>query len=278
VELFRAESTTQLLPAVYQPCLCFVAQGSKRALLDGVFYVYDPLHYLVVSTTMPVCAEITDASVAKPYLALLIKIDTAEIASLVSDRIKANNSTQNSAKNNKQSSRALYSAAMKEPMLDVILRLVRLLDNPQDCAVLAPLALREVYYRALTDDLGERLQQLVVTDSYAQRVGRALELLRSQYHLPLRMQTLADAAHMSLSSLHHHFKSVTAMSPLQYQKQLRLHEAKRLILNDGIDAANAAHRVGYASPSQFSRDYKRLFGASPKRQLSSHRAPLQLAQ
>ncbi len=258
VELLRAELPTRLLPAVYQPCLCFVAQGSKRAVLDGSFYTYDPLHYLVVSMTMPVYAEIIDASAVKPYLALRIKIDTVELASLMSNRVSANASQQ-------AGNHALYSAAMQPPMLDVILRLVRLLDTPQDSAVLAPLALREIYYRALTGDLGERLQQLIVADSYAQRVGRAIELLRNQYHLPIRMQTLADVAHMSLSSLHHHFKSITAMSPLQYQKQLRLHEAKRLILNDGMDAANAAHRVGYVSPSQFSRDYKRLFGASPKR-------------
>jgi AraC-like DNA-binding protein len=263
VELLRAESPTRLLPAVYQPCLCFVAQGSKRALLNGASYTYDPLHYLVVSMTMPVYAEITGASPTKPYLALSIKIDTAELAALLPN-IQATTRRESS-------DHALYSTAMTTSMLDVVLRLVRLFETPQDSAVLAPLALREIYYRALTGELGERLQQVIATDSYAQRVGRAIELLRNQYHLPLRVQTLADTAHMSLSSLHQHFKSITAMSPLQYQKQLRLHEARRLMLNGGMDAANASYRVGYASPSQFSRDYKRLFGSPPKQQLMTIR-------
>jgi len=264
VELLRADSPTRLMPAVYQPCLCFVAQGSKRALLNGASYTYDPLHYLVVSMTMPVYAEITDASPANPYLALRIKIDSAELAALLPNiHVAAHRDSSN---------HALYSTAMTTPMLDVVLRLVRLFDSPQDSAVLAPLALREIYYRALTSELGERLQQVMATDSYAQRVGRAIELLRNQYHFPLRVQTLADTAHMSLSSLHHHFKSITAMSPLQYQKQLRLHEARRLMLNDGMDASNASYRVGYASPSQFSRDYKRLFGSPPKQQLMTIRA------
>ena len=264
VELLRADSPTRLIPAVYQPCLCFVAQGSKRAMLDGTTYTYDPLHYLVVSMTMPVYAEITDASPAKPYLALSIKIDSAELAALLPG-------TQVDV-HRESSGHAVYSAAITTSMLDVVLRLVRLLDKPQDIGVLAPLALREIYYRELTGELGERLQQVISTDSYTQRVGRAIELLRNQYHLPLRVQTLADTAHMSLSSLHHHFKSITAMSPVQYQKQLRLHEARRLMLNDGMDASSASYRVGYASPSQFSRDYKRLFGSAPKQQLMTIRS------
>jgi len=151
--------------------------------------------------------------------------------------------------------------------------LVRLLDRPQEAAVLAPLVLREIQFRALNGELGWRLRELCVLDSQSQRIARSIDVIRTRFAESLRIDDLASAAHMSASSFHHRFKEVTAMSPLQFQKQLRLHEARRLMLADGLDASAAAHRVGYESPSQFSREYRRLFGAPPRREIGALRSP-----
>src|SRR5882762_2775901 len=159
--------------------------------------------------------------------------------------------------------------------LDAVLRLLQLLNTPRDVRVLAPLAIREIYYRVLTGGLGTRLRELAVADSYSQRIARAGDLLKRRYAEPVRIEEVADAVHTSASSLHHHFKLVTAMSPLQFQKQLRLHQARRLMLTEGIDAAAAGHRVGYESPSQFSREYRRLFGAPPRAEIAQVRSVVQ---
>jgi AraC-like DNA-binding protein len=167
--------------------------------------------------------------------------------------------------------RPLFIARTSAPLLDAVLRLARLLDAPEEAAVLAPLALREIHFRVLGGDLGERLRRSCEVDGPAQRIARAIELVRARYADALRIDELADAAHMSASALHQRFKAVTALSPLQFQKQLRLQEARRLMLDEGVEAAAAAHRVGYESPSQFSREYRRLFGAPPRREIASAR-------
>jgi AraC-like DNA-binding protein len=171
--------------------------------------------------------------------------------------------------------RGLHVSRVSTPLLDAVLRLLQLLNTPHHVPVLAPLAIREIYYRVLTGGLGPRLRELAVADSYSQRIGRAVDLLKRRYAEPVRIQEVADAAHMSASSLHHHFKLVTAMSPLQFQKQLRLHQARRLMLTEGIDAAAAGHRVGYESPSHFSREYRRLFGAPPRAEIAQVRSVVQ---
>jgi AraC-like DNA-binding protein len=158
------------------------------------------------------------------------------------------------------------------PLMEAALRLLRLLDAPQDAPVLAPLVQREIFYRVLTGPLGPRLRALATGDSQALRVARAIELLKQRFDQPLRVDELAAAAHMSPSSLHLHFKQLTTQSPLQYQKQLRLQQARRLMLGEGLDAASAAYRVGYESPSQFSREYRRLFGAPPRAEIAQIRA------
>jgi AraC-like DNA-binding protein len=171
--------------------------------------------------------------------------------------------------------RGLNVARVSEPLLDAVLRLLRLLRTPQDAAVLAPMAVREIYYRVLTGELGPRLHALAVADGHAQRIVRAIDLLKRRYAEPIRIEEVAEAVHMSPSSLHQHFKQVTSMSPLQYQKHLRLHQARRLMLTDGLDAASAGHQVGYESPSQFSREYRRLFGAPPKAEIQGIKRPQQ---
>lgn len=263
--LIQASAPSQPLPTVYHPCLCVVVQGRKRALLGGEIYAYDPLNYLVVSMTLPMVGQIVEATTEQPYLCLRIDIDPALINELLVQ-------LGPSAPARPSAERALYLARTSAPLLDAVLRLVRLLDTPDEAAVLAPLALREIHYRVLVGELGQRLRELCEVDGPSQRVARAIELLKTRYAQPLRIEELATAAHMSASSLHQRFKAATAMSPLQFQKQLRLQEARRLMLMDGLEAASAGHRVGYESPSQFSREYRRLFGAPPKREIEAMRA------
>jgi len=259
LSLIRATAPSQPLPTVYHPSLCVVVQGRKHAMLGDDVYVYDPLHYLVVSMSLPMLGQIVEASPERPYLCLRIDVDAA----LINDLLVQLGS---SAPTTPAVDRALFLARTSAPMLDAVLRLVRLLDSPDEAAVLAPLAMREIHYRVLTGELGQRLRQLCEVDGASHRVARAIDLLKRRYAESLRIEELAAAAHMSPSSLHQRFKAATAMTPLQFQKQLRLQEARRLMLTEGLEAAAAGHQVGYESPSQFSREYRRLFGAPPRRE------------
>ena len=245
---------------LYDPRLYIVAQGRKATVLAGRRYEYDPLHYLVVSTPLPALGEIVEATPERPYLALKLSLDPAHLHAL------AAHSAQRPQQPDSVDS-ALFAARATPQLLDAVLRLVRLLDSPRDLAALAPMRVREIHYRLLTGELGHRLSGLASTGSRAQRIARAVDVLRRDYAEPLRIESLAQALHMSPSSLHHQFKALTSMSPLQFQKRIRLHEARRLMLVDGLEAGAAAHRVGYESASQFSREYKRLFGAPPRREV-----------
>jgi len=255
--IMRLNAPTPLQPSVYEPCLCIVVQGRKQALLADERYVYDPLNYLVVSMALPISGQVIEATPDKPYLCLRVDIDAMEIDRLLQ---QIDGPTQKPT----DDGRAVYIARTEPALLDAVLRLVRLLDMPEEAAVLGPLALREIHYRVLTGELGARLRALCAREGQAQRIARAIELLKTRYAEPMRVEELAEAAHLSVSAFYHRFKAVTAMSPLQYQKQLRLQEARRLMIVEGLDAAAAGHRVGYESPSQFSREYRRLFGAPPR--------------
>ena len=268
LQLLRASAPAQRLPSVYEPGLCVVVQGRKQAMLAGEVFRYDPLHYLVISVTLPTVGQILEASPEKPYLCVRLNIDPREIGALMLEAGVSESPVAGVA-------RGLRVSRVSDPLLDAVLRLLRLLRNAQDVPVLAPLALREIHYRVLTGELGPRLRELAVADSHSQRIARAIDLLKRRYAEPVRIEEVAEAVHMSESSLHHHFKLVTAMSPLQFQKQLRLHQARRLMLTEGIDAAAAGHRVGYESPSQFSREYRRLFGAPPKAEIDQLRSAVQ---
>jgi len=257
LSLIRTSVPTMCMPTVYQPSLGIVVQGRKRALLNDEVFYYDALNYLVVSVTLPVMGQVLDASAERPFLALRLNLDLEEIGRLLlelGDRGAAPAAAD----------RGLFVARMEEPLLDAILRMVKLLDSPEDLAVLAPVVQREIYYRVLRGELGQRLVDLAEGDGSNRRIVRAIEWLKQRYAAPLRIEELAETLHMSASALHHRFKAVTAMSPLQFQKHLRLHEARRMMFADGIECATAAHRVGYESPSQFSREYRRLFGAPPR--------------
>jgi AraC-like DNA-binding protein len=261
----RASAPSQPLPSVYEPCLCIVVQGRKQARLKDELYVYDALNYLVVSVTLPVVGQIIEASEDRPYLCLRINVDRKLIGELLLQ-------SGPTLVKQRDSDRGLYVARTEGGLLDAVVRLVRLLDQPRDANVLAPLVMREIHYRALTGELGARLRDLCIVDSQMQRISRAIDVLRSRFSEGFRIEDLASIAHMSPSSFHHRFKEVTAMSPVQFQKQLRLHEARRLMLTEGLEAAAAAHKVGYESPSQFSREYRRLFGAPPRREIDALRA------
>jgi len=264
VTLIRSSTSSQPMPSLYEPSLCIVVQGRKRAMLADEIYVYDALNYLVVSVTLPMTSQILDASAEQPYLCLRVGMDTRLIGELLLQ-------VGPSQPGRPDGDRGLFVARTSAALLDAVIRLTRLLEQPRDAAVLAPLVLREIHYLVLKGELGQRLRELCVVDSQAQRIARAIGLLKTRYAESLTIDDLAAAAHMSVSSLHHRFKALTALSPVQFQKQLRLHEARRLMLTEGVEAAVAAHRVGYESPSQFSREYRRLFGAPPRREIATMR-------
>jgi AraC-like DNA-binding protein len=265
LRLIRASVPTQRLPSIYDPGVCVVVQGRKLAHLAGETLEYDPLNYLVISVTMPVVAQIIEASVDRPYLCVRLDVDPVELGALVLEAATPVAPTVGDE-------RGLRLARVTEPLLDAVLRLLRLLQQPDHAPVLAPLALREIFYRVLVGELGPRLRELMTADSHAQRIARAIDVLKRRYSEPLRIDELAESVHMSASSLHHHFKAVTTLSPLQFQKQLRLHEARRLMLSEGLEATTAGHRVGYESPSQFSREYRRAFGAPPRQEIAAVRS------
>ncbi|WP_235577983.1 AraC family transcriptional regulator [Pseudoxanthomonas sp. Root630] len=262
--LMRFSEPRPCSAVLYEPRLCIVAQGRKIAILAGETYHYDPLHYLVVSMTLPALGQIIEATPEHPYLSLRLDIDMEQLGALMLET-PATRAAE-------PVDRGLYSARASGALLDAVLRLMRLLEEPEDVSALAPLIQREIYYRALTGDLGHRLRELVTAGSRSHRIARAVQALRDRFHEPLSIDAMAESLHMSVSSLHHQFKAATSMSPLQFQKHLRLHEARRLMLGEGLEANAAARRVGYESASQFSREYKRLFGAPPRSEIVQLRA------
>ncbi len=247
---------------VYEPALTIVAQGTKQVILGCETLEYDPANYLVTSIDLPVVSQVVRATPGVPFLGLTVALDVRRIADLMSELPQSPPSP---------AGRGMSVGRLSAPLLDAVLRLVRLLDTPADIPILAPVIEREILYRLLTGDQCSRLRHIAMTGSRTHQIARAIAWLKVNYAQPLRIGELAKTAHMSVSSLHHHFKMITAMSPLQYQKQIRLQEARRLMLSEFVDAASAGHRVGYESPSQFSREYRRLYGAPPLRDIAQLR-------
>jgi AraC-like DNA-binding protein len=254
----RLSAPHMQLPAVYRPCICVIAQGAKRVLLEDEIYSYAPPQFLAVSVDLPLLGQVTEASAEKPYLCLAIDIDARQIADLIAQSADASWSRG-------ESSRGLFVGNLDAALQDSALRLARLLDTPRDIAVLAPLALREFHYRILSSRYGSAIAQMAIAGSNTHKIAQIIRRMKSNYAEPIRVEELASMANMSASSFHQHFKAVTAMSPVQYQKRLRLTEARHLLLAEQADAQSAAYRVGYQSVSQFSREYARMFGAPPKR-------------
>lgn len=258
VTLVRSDTPTVPMPVVYEPTLCYIVQGCKQVLVGSTTYVYDAANYLVASVDIPVMGSVIEASEAEPYLCLVLDLDMTVLSELalrnpptshekavVSTGIELNGSTPE--------------------LLDAVTRLAGLLDTPQDAAELAPLVVREVLYRLLTLRGNGMLWQMAKADSRLGQIAKAITWLRAHYQEPLRIDDIADIAGMSRSTFHAHFKAVTSMSPIEFRCLLRLQEARRLMVAEALDAASAGYRVGYESPSQFSRDYARMFGLPPAR-------------
>jgi len=244
--------------AVSDPSFCIIVQGSKELLLGDERYRYDPFHYLLISAGLPVVSRLVEASKERPYLAVRLDLDPAIVTAVLMETGLLASRTNGAVK-------AMAVSRLDADLLDSVVRLVRLVDTPRDYAALAPLAAREIVYRLAFGEQGARLRQIALIAGRAHNITKAIELIRKNYDKPLRIAGLARQLGMSTSGLHHHFKSVTAMSPLQFQKQIRLQEARRLLLTGGFDAATAGYEVGYDDASHFNREYKRLFGEPPLR-------------
>lgn len=261
LDLYRCSEPSNLTAIVYEPSLCVVAQGAKEVILAGDSYCYDPERFLLVSVDLPVSSRVVDASPNRPCLMVRISLDPVMIAELVA--------AVTTEPQPGPPTRGLALSIVEPPLLDAVIRLVSLLDTPQDIGPLAPLIQREIIYRVITSPQGRHLRQSVMAGVPTQRIAQVINRIRKEYAEPLRIESLASQVSMSVSAFHLHFKKVTGYSPLNFQKQLRLQEARQLMIGEGLDAAEAAFRVGYESPSQFGREYRRLFGNSPRRDVTS---------
>jgi AraC-like DNA-binding protein len=261
--LFRGSNTEVPTCAIMASVFAMMAQGAKRITVGEDTYDYDAGQYLISSVDLPMFARITRASTAQPYLGLALNIDPLKINELAAAMPK-NRAVE-------AVDRGIAVGLLSVDIQNTALRLARLLDTPADIPVLAPIIERELLYRLLAGPLGSRLRQAAASGSHSHQIVRAIDWLKTNLDQPLSIERLASLSNMSRSSLHHHFKALTAMTPLQYQKQLRLQEARRLMLVSDTDAASAAHHVGYESPSQFNREYRRMFGAPPGRDVAQFR-------
>jgi AraC-like DNA-binding protein len=258
LRLHRASSPTESVHGMSGPAFCVIAQGSKEVLLGDTRYQYDPAHYLLATVELPVVSQVIEASQERPYLSLRLKLDPTLVGSVM---VEAGHFSPRSHAD----VRAINVSPLDASLLDAVVRLVRLLDTPAEAPFLAPLITREIVYRLLMGEQGDRLRHIAVQGGHIHRIARAIERLGKEFDQPLRIDDIARELGMSASSFHHHFKAVTAMSPLQFQKQMRLQEARRLMLGEGLNAASAGYRVGYNDASHFNREYKRLFGLPPLR-------------
>ncbi len=266
LRLYRFSHPTEPAPVLQEPAVYVVVQGRKQVTVGGEAYVYDPSQYLAVSVDLPAVGNVMEASPEEPYLCLTLTVDPRELAALIVE-------TGRPAPRDDHDGRALFVSPLRGPLLDALVRLVRLLDAPADLPVLGPLVRREIDYRLLQSEQFGRLAQMAIGDGRLRRVSGAIQWIREHFAEPLQIEDLASRVHMSQSALHAHFKAATAMSPIQYQKHLRLQEARRRLLAGAPSADTVAYEVGYASASQFSREYARLFGLPPRRDAEQARDP-----
>src|ERR687894_2633302 len=257
LRLLRQSSPTPKDHGVSSPAFCVIAQGSKEVWLGDDCYRYDADRYLITAAALPTATRVTGASEERPYLGVVLDLDPALVGSVMVE-------AGHPAPGERAAVRAFDVSPLDAGLLDVVVRLVGLLDAPaEEARFLRPLVTREIVFRLLKGEQGARLRQVSVLGGHAHRIAGALERLREDFDRPLRIEDVARESGMSVSGFHHHFKAVTAMSPLQFQKRMRLQAARHLMLSKGLDAAGAGHRVGYGDASQFTREYRRLFGAPP---------------
>jgi AraC-like DNA-binding protein len=265
LHLHRASRPNERIHSIAEPAFCVIAQGSKEVTLGESRYRYDPEHYLLMTVELPFTGLISEASKQRPYLSLRLDLDPAVVGSVMVEAGIPAPRSQGDPK-------AHVVSALDADLLDATLRLVRLIDSPAQARVLVPLVTREIIFRLLMGENGSCLRHLPLLGGHVHRIAQAVERLRKDFDQPLHIPRLARELGMSASGFHTHFKAITDMSPLQFQKQLRLHEARRLMLGEHLDATSAGIRVGYNDASHFSRDYKKHFGTSPARDVERLRA------
>lgn len=256
-----SQKNPELIHTVYQPSLCIVAQGSKAVLLGSEVYKYDASHMLVFSIDLPVASQVIQASPAKPFLGFKLNFDPHQIAELA---LKVYPHGLPQVREN----RGVYVGQTDASIVGAVTRLLELMADPRDAELIAPLVVEEILLRLLRSPVGSRVAQIGLAESGVHRIAKAVDWVRANFDQPMNVEELAEMVHMSPSSFHQHFKAVTSMSPLQFQKALRLQEARRLMLASRMDATTASMQVGYMSASQFSREYSRLFGIAPSRDIA----------
>jgi AraC-like DNA-binding protein len=270
IRLLRFSSPNEPLPGISEPAFSVIAQGSKELYLGDEHFRYDPYHYCLGTLELPITSQIIEASKERPYLCFRLDLDPILVGSVMTE-------LGSTAESNPSDIKAINVSPLDADLLDAVVRLVRLIENPAEAKVLVPLVKREIVYRLLVGNQGDRLRHLAVLSGYSPPIARAIERLQKEFDQPLRIDSFAGELGMSVSGFHHHFKAVTAMSPLQFQKRLRLQEARRLMLGDGLDAASAASRVGYHNAAHFNREYKSLFGLPPIRDIDRLRRTISTA-
>lgn len=255
--LIRLTHLSEPAYRVYKPSLCVITQGLKEVLLAEKRFEYGPANYLIASMNLPVVGQVIKASPESPYVSLKLEFTQNQILEVMNESKLQINPKENAK-------RALFVGQMESTLIDAVLRLTRLLETPKDIPFLAPLIIKEILYKLLQGPYGMTLGQIALEESSTYRIRDAIEVIIQNYDQPLRVENLAEIAHMSVSTFHRNFKQVTEMSPIQFQKQLRLQEARRILLSESAEAADVAFRVGYESASQFSREYARMFGSPPR--------------
>jgi AraC-like DNA-binding protein len=264
LRLYRRSAPTACASAAYEPSLVVFVQGRKRINVGKTTYVTDGSNFLLTSIDLPVISQVISATEKEPILALLLRLEMPAVREILSQQ-------EFHLREESADARGMAVGVTSIELLDACSRLVDLLDTPQDIAFLSTLIQREIIYRLLRSPQGKHLRAIATLGEQSHRTAKAVEWLRVNYARPLRVEELATMARMGVSTLHHQFRSLTAMSPLQYQKQLRLHVARERMLNNGLDAASAAFEVGYESASQFNREYSRFFGQPPMRDIKARR-------
>lgn len=265
--MIRRSNVTEPVHSVYKPAFCFIAQGSKEIYLAQQRLEYGPSDYLISSMNLPVAGQIIQASSDAPYLSLKMELTQNQILEVLQDADIPFAFTPND-----NAARAMFVGPIDASILDALLRLARLVEQPRDIPYLAPIYIKEILYKLLQGQYGPALAQIAMEGSSTYRIRDAIELIIANFDKSLRIEELAQTASMSISTFHRHFKEVTAMSPIQFQKRLRLQEARHLLLAESADAADVAFRLGYESASQFSREYVRMFGFPPREDANRLRA------
>ncbi len=267
----RASRPTDFAHGVTNLSFCVIAQGSKEIYLGDSRYRYDAANYFLAAAELPVMSRLLDATLATPYLSVRVALDPGLVGSVMAE-------AEETIERRGGDLRALNVTTLDASLLDATVRLVRLTEHPPEASVLAPLIIREIVFRLLMGEQGPRLRYIAALSGYTSRIASSVQHIRIHFNEPLRIEALAREAGMSISSFHQHFRAVTAMTPLQFQKELRLREARRLMLAEDVDAATAGYRVGYGDAAHFSREYKRLFGQPPIRDVSRFRGSSRLIQ